>query len=103
MAQQTAVTSEAIAALINMGKELEGLTEGIHQETERLKNAFAENEDGLGAHSSSIQALIDDIEETERAAERPVKILVLKLNKAAIIRQGIIEKDNYSSMNGRTR
>ena len=60
---------------------------------------FEGNEDGLGHHSSSIRDLIEEVEQTESEAALPVKKLVLKLLKAAKIRQAHIDNNRY----GRSR
>lgn len=97
------VTEEAIAAMNNMATQLQELAVKIHQETEKMKSTFEENQDGLGAHSADIQALIDDVEGTEQAASIPVKKLVLKLVKAALIRQKHIDTQRYTQDKGRSR
>ena len=107
MALNTSVSEQSIAALLNMGGQLEELTVRIHQETLNLKSAFEQNMEGLGPHVSSIQTLIDDVEGTEQDATKPVKILVLKLQRAAVVRQGILQKNRYQNSNsyskGRSR
>ena len=95
------VTEEAVQALENMASQLQTLSEQIKAETQKLKNSYDENRDGLGYHSAKIQTLIEEVEETEEAASRPVLKLVLKLTKAAIIRKAHIEKDSYQP--GRSR
>ena len=97
------VTEQAIAAMNNMSAQLQVLADIIHKETEKMKSTFEENQDGLGAHSSDIQTLIDDVESAEEDASIPVKKLVLKLQRAALIRQKHIETKRYSQSKGRSR
>ena len=99
----TTVTEEAVAALMNMASQLQELSARIHQETEKMKSTYEENQSGLGPHSASIQNLIDEVEGTEQGASIPVKKLVLKLQRAAVIRKGILENDRYTKVSGRTR
>lgn len=97
------VTEQAIAAMNNMSAQLQELAAKIHSETEKMKSTFEENQDGLGAHSADIQALIEEVEGTEQDASIPVKKLVLKLQRAALIRQKHIETQRYSQGKGRSR
>lgn len=96
-------TEQAVAAMNNMSAQLQELVVKIHQETEKMKSTFEDNQDGLGPHASSIQALIDEVESTEQDATIPVKKLVLKLQRAALIRQKIIEQNRYTQGKGRSR
>lgn len=97
------VTEQAIAAMMNMSAQLQELSEKIKQETAKLKSTFEENQDGLGAHSGEIQNLLDDVETTEEDASKPVLKLVLKLQRAAAIRQKHIDSNVYQSSKGRSR
>lgn len=101
----TTVTQESISALTNMGTQLEQLAAKIHQETGKLRSAYEENKDGLGPHSESILKLLEEVEGAESAASIPVKKLVLKLTRAAVIRQDILNKNRYTSSQtkGRSR
>ena len=94
-----AVTEEAVSALESMGAELDELTEAIRMINGSLRSAFEENEAGLGAHSADILTLIEDVEATTEEANGPVKKLVLKLRRAAMIRRKHIEERRY----GRSR
>ncbi len=96
------VTEAAIAALNNMSVQLQELATKINQETQNLKAAYDENKDGLGAHSSDIQTLLDELETTEEEASVPVKKLVLKLTRAALIRQKHIDTQRYTQSKGRS-
>lgn len=99
----TTVTEQAVTALVNMSSQLQEFSAKIHQETEKMKSTYEENQSGLGPHSASIQQLIEEVEGTEQGASVPVKKLVLKLQRAAVIRKGIIENDRYTKVSGRTR
>jgi len=107
MGINTNVSEQSIAALLNMSAQLEELAARINKETTELKAAFEENADGLGPHVASIQALIEGVESAEEEATIPVKKLVLKLQRAAVLRQGILEKNRYQNSNsyskGRSR
>lgn len=94
---------EAVAAMTNAASQLEELSAKIHTETANMKNTFDSCKDGLGPHAASIEQLIEDVEAIEEEGSRPVKKLVLKLTKAALIRSKIIENDRYSKVKGRTR
>lgn len=89
------VTEEAVAAMNNMSAQLQEKTEIIHQETEKVKSSFDENQDGLGAHSAEIRTLIDEVECVEKEASVPVKKLALRLQRAALIRQKHIDSNHY--------
>lgn len=97
------VTEQAVSAMLNMSGQLGQLVEKIHKETEKLKSAFETNQDGLGAHSADIQSLIEDVEGAEDDATIPVRKLALKLQRAAVVRQGHIENQRYTQSKGRTR
>lgn len=97
------VTEEAIATMNNMSAQLQELVAKIHLETQRMKSTFEENQDGLGAHSADIQALIDDVEGAEQDASVPVKKLALKLQRAALIRQTHRNTNSYAQSKGRSR
>ena len=85
------VTEQAVAALNNMSVQLQELAGKIHTATETMKSAF------------DIQTLIDEVEKTEQDASAPVKKLVLKLQRAALIRQKHIETQRYNQGKGRSR
>lgn len=95
--------AEGVAAMTNAASRLEELSTQIHTETTNLKSAFDSNKDGLGPHAASIEQLIEDVEAIEEEGSRPVKKLVLKLTKAALIRSKIIDNDRYSKVKGKTR
>lgn len=89
------VTPEAVAALKNTSSQLQEQAETIRQETEAMKSVFDENQEGLGYHSASIQAVIEAVEQTEKEADAPMKKLSIKLLRAAVIRQAHIDNDRY--------
>ncbi len=96
------VTDQAVSALNNAAQQLEELSNQIHQETEALVSVYDENKEGLGAHSASIEKLINDVKDIEEEGKIPVKKLVLKLMKSALIRAQHIGNNVYSS-GGRSR
>ena len=81
------VSDEAIEKLEATASGLEENSQKIHQETAKLEAVFQENESGLGKHSASIQALIEEVKQTEEDASQPVLKLVLKMDKAALGRR----------------
>ena len=89
------VSEEAISAMKGMASRLEELAEQIHKETETLKSAFEDNKEGLGPHFSEIMALIEEVEGSETGAAIQVKKLSLKLQRAAIIRTGVLQSGRY--------
>lgn len=95
------VNEQAIAALENMSSQLTEVSDRIKQETQKLRTSFEDNEDGLGPHTSSILALIEEVEQTDEEASAPVKKLVLKLTRAAQLRRDQLENDRYKG--GRSR
>lgn len=103
MSYNVSVTDQAVASLNNMSMQLQELAERIHKETELLQSVFEENQDGLGAHSQDIQNLIEEVQGAEEDASIPVKKLVLKLQRAALIRQKHIETKRYNQGLGRSR
>jgi uncharacterized phage infection (PIP) family protein YhgE len=97
------VTQEAINALYNMSNQLQELAENIHKETQKLRSTFEETQHGLGAHSADIESLIEEVEGTEQDATVPVKKLVLKLQRSALIRTKHLEEQSYTNIKGKTR
>lgn len=92
----TKVTAESVAALRNMRNELEDLSTQLKQEVNKLRDAFEENESGLGSHSAEIRALLEELGETADEADAPVKKLQKKLTRAASIRDNLISDSSYS-------
>lgn len=97
------VTEQAIATMNNMSTHLQELAAKINQETQQLKSSYDDNKEGLGAHSADILALLEEVEAAESEGSIPVKKLVLKLTKAALIRQKHIEEQRYTQAKGRSR
>lgn len=95
----TKVTAESVAALRNMRNELEDLSTQLKQEVNKLRDAFEENQNGLGSHSNEIRALLEELGETADEADAPVKKLQKKLTRAATIRDSLISESTY----GRSR
>ena len=97
MGGEWTVTEESVKAMENMSSELETKMAEILLAIDNLINAYEENKDGLGAHSSEILDLLKDLRDTTNEANDPVKKLVLKLRKAAILRRKHIERQGYQS------
>lgn len=89
------VSEEAIAAMMETSAHLEEIVESINKEISQLKSVFEENQAGLGPHSADISSLLEDLETICDEASNPVKILVLKLSRAAVIRANILAKNGY--------
>lgn len=97
------VTEESVKALETMAKDLGDHEAAIKNERSKLEQVYEQNKDGLGPHSDSIAALIEEIKRLDEEASRPVKILVLKLTKAALLRRATLEKNRYTNIKGRSR
>ena len=91
MAEWT-VTEEAVQMMTEMSDRLYETIQTIMSESQQLADSFEENEDGLGYHSAAIACLLDEIAETEAAAEAMGFRLVIKVRKAAAVRKAHIEK-----------
>jgi uncharacterized protein Yka (UPF0111/DUF47 family) len=94
---------EAVEEMCNMASEFTEFSEKIHTEITKLRSTFDSCNDGLGKHVKSIEELIEAVESIENEGGRDVKKLVLRLNRAALIRKTIIDNDRYSKINGLTR
>ena len=90
-----AITEEAISVIESTAERLGEITEAIHSETAKLRDAFEENQNGLGAHTDSIQSLLEEMESEEESGAKLVKKLVRKLTRAVQIRREILENDRY--------
>ena len=95
------VSEEAIGLIESLRDQYPELTEEIHNTVAALRSTYDTTENGLGAHSASIGALLDEVEALEKEASNPIKRLVLKLTRAAIIRRAHLENDPYQK--GRSR
>lgn len=96
------VTEQAIAAMNNMSAQLQELVTRIHQETEKIKSTFEDNQEGLGSHSGEILELINNVEITEQEGSKPVAKLQIKLRRAVLIRQKHIDENKYGSGSRKT-
>lgn len=97
----TSVTREAVASLRHMREELLNFHETIAKEASNVKSVFEDNQDGLGAHSDSIRELLEELGETTEEGGVPVRKLVRRLERSALIREDIIDKNEYNV--GRSR
>ncbi|MCD7822445.1 MAG: hypothetical protein LUG86_00235 [Oscillospiraceae bacterium] len=95
------VSDEGIKALENMADNLTLLSGRLHQETQTLLDVYEENKSGLGRYSAEILKILEDMGEEEAEASYPVKKLVLKLQRAAIVRKG--RQNAFSNSKGRSR
>lgn len=91
------VTEQAVAAMNNMSAQLQELAAKIHQESGKMKSVFEDSQDGLGAHSGDISALVQSVELAEQDGSRPLAKLQLKLNRAALVRQKHLEENRYGN------
>lgn len=97
----TKVTQEAVAGLRHMKEELLSFHETITKEVSNVKSVFEENQDGLGAHSDSIRELLEELGETTEEGGALVRKLVRRLERSALIREEIIDTDEYKSRRSR--
>lgn len=96
MAQFVATTTEeAIQAFTTLATSLDEAMLELKTAHETLQSSYEANEDGLGYHSASIQGLLDELAAIEEEAANPVKILILKLTRAAAVRCSNKEKNVY--------
>lgn len=97
----TSVTREAVAGLRQMKEELLSFHETITKEVSNVKSVFEDNQDGLGAHSDSIRELLEELGETTEEGGALVRKLVRRLERSALIREEIIDTDEYKSRRSR--
>ena len=93
------VTQESIAALKTMSTRLQELQKDLQAGASSLEAAFNENKDGLGAHSTSILTLIQELKKYTgdvAGPSGPVKKLVKRLQVSADVRQKHIDTDHYN-------
>ena len=95
-----ATTEEGVKSIESCKNSLEGAMSALNGAYDRLQGVFDSNKDGLGPHAESIQAVLDEVNESQGTASNGVKKLVLKLTKAATIRNAIIGNNRYG---GRSR
>lgn len=89
------VTDESVAAMFSTSAQMEEIMASIDAAIRELKSTYESTSGGLGAHSDSIGALIEEVEAIGNEGNNAIKILVLKLTKAALIRQSHIETNRY--------
>ncbi|MBR0381904.1 MAG: hypothetical protein IJH71_05635 [Eubacterium sp.] len=87
------VTEEGIASLKNLRNNLESTIINIVKNRNSLKATFDANKLGLGAHTASIQSLLDAVADYEEDGNKPVKKLVLKINRSVSARRQHIDED----------
>ncbi len=97
----TRVTRKAVASLRHMKEELLNFHETIAKEASNVKSVFEDNQDGLGAHSNSIRELLEELGETTEEGGALVRKLVRRLERSALIREEIIDTDEYKSRRSR--
>lgn len=90
------VTEEAVAKLNEYSSIIRESNAEIKEECDSLARIFDENKDSLGAHSDSIDALIEEARRIAAEASDTMRNLSLKLTKAAAIRKAHLELDRYS-------
>lgn len=94
------VSEEAVRAIRSTSAQLEKAVEKTAREEGLLAAVFEENEDGLGAHAAAIRTLLEELRTLEKEAEMPVKKLMLRLQRAAFIRQRHIDQNAYGGGSG---
>lgn len=90
------VSEESVEKLKQLAQLLKELAEELAGTVSTLRDDFAENEKGLGAHSEDIIALIEDMEKLAGESSAVVNKLSFKLLKAAAVRQSHIDNSVYS-------
>lgn len=93
------VTEEAIQALNAANSNVRQLHIELLNQAKALIHTYSDNQDGLGRHNSSIEALIQQLVD-DSGDEKEVKKLVKKLARSANIIAQHIEHDLYK---GRSR
>ncbi len=93
------VSYEAVEQLRRMADGIQDLKAQIQQETENLKRVYGETENGLGAHASSLDDLIDHIKELENVGGISADMLALRVRKSARIREMHLEGNRYEGGN----
>lgn len=90
------VNAQAIAALKAMRNELSDQTTQLKQEIATLKEAYETNQQGLGPHAESIRMLLEELGVHCEESGKPVRNLMGKLQVAAMLRQRVLDEDQYS-------
>ena len=91
------VTQEAIQATRALRSRVTELHKDLLTATKNLATTFGENQQGLGAHSKSIQELLNDLDSEGNDSTEPVKKLTKKLKISADTRQAHLDKNTYTS------
>lgn len=92
-----ATNEEAVQSIENCKSSLSTTMDAMNGAYDKLQGVFDSNKDGLGPHADSIQAVLDEVNENQGTGTTGVKKLVLKLTKAAAIRNAIIGNNRYRS------
>lgn len=90
-----ATTDDGVQSIESCKSSLEEAMDALNGASDKLQGVFDSNKDGLGPHAESIQAVLDEVNENKESGSNGVKILVLKLTKAAAIRKAIIGNNRY--------
>lgn len=89
------VSEEAIQAENNLRTRVIELHKDLLNATKKLLDDYAQNQNGLGRHNASIQALLQDLED-ESHDDKSVKVLVRRLKLSAANRQHHIDQNRYN-------
>lgn len=89
------VTPESVGAMNSTSNNLNEAIEAVNQAINSLQGTYEATQGGLGAHSASIGSLIEETRAVGTEGNNSIKILALKLTKAALLRQVHIDTDNY--------
>ena len=90
-----AVNESGIKALHNLADTLLESSDGIVKAAELFFEAYDENKEGLGPHTASIRAILDDIKNIEDDLQDAAEDLSDKLNDIADAYQDIIDENKY--------
>lgn len=84
------VTMEAVVAIRALAGHIEELNNTLVSSAGTLLTEYEENKSGLGSHSSSIVALLEDLQR-DCSSKKDINLLVKRLRTSADIRQAHID------------
>lgn len=91
------VSEESVAMLESLASKIGEIKTEIDAQINSTIVIYDENKDSLGAHSSDIYALLEDMKTIEEDASKVMNLLSLKISKACMIRKSHIENNRYKS------
>lgn len=94
------VTEEAVQNLMDLSQQLSDSVEIISNSVSHISESYEELKVGLGAHTSDIGDLVENVCGLQLEIKRSTDKLSLKLRKAAAIRRQHLEENVYRIGNG---